>query len=239
MSFGEPEIGAFIAVFLRAVGLAVTSPVIGDGGVPMRARLIFVLAIAMGVGASREGVPLSSLAYVGSLELAVGLLTGLTARFVMAQVAVAGQLIGLSLGLGFAAQFDPNAGESAGTLRALVTSVAALAFLGAGGLEELVRSAAAGPARVDHLFALGPALIEHGASAFGHGLTLAAPLVLAALVGNVGFALMNRAAPAANVFSIALAGVLIIGGLVMLATAGGFIGGIVEVAKQATDMLTP
>jgi flagellar biosynthesis protein FliR len=239
MSFGEPEIGAFIAVFLRAVGLAVTAPVIGDGDVPMRARLVFVFAIAIGVGASREGVPMSALTYVGMLELAVGLLTGLTARFVMARIAVAGQLIGLSLGLGFAAQFDPKAGESAGTLRALVTAIAGLAFLAAGGLEEIVRSAAAGPARVDHFMLLGPALIEHGTAAFGHGLTLAAPIVLAALVGNVGFALMNRAAPAANVFSIALAGVLIIGGLVMLATAGGFIGGITEIAKDATDILTP
>lgn len=239
MSFGEADIGAFVAVFLRAVGLAVTSPVIGDGGVSMRARLIFVIAITIGVGASRTPVPFSSVVYVAMLELAVGLLTGLTARFVLSPVAVAGQLIGLSLGLGFASQYDPNAGESAGTLRALTTAVAALAFLAAGGLEEIVRSAAAGPARVDHLAALGPALLEHGTAAFGRGLTLAAPLVLAALVGNVGFALMNRAAPAANVFSIALAGVLIIGGIVMLATAGGFIGGIAEIAKEATDILTP
>lgn len=239
MTLTEPQIGAFVVVFLRAVGLAATAPVIGDSDVPMRARLAFVLAIAFGVGASRPGVAMADLAYVGALELAVGLLTGLTARFVMARAAIAGQLIGLSLGLGFASQYDPKAGESAGTLRAMITAIAALAFLGAGGLEEIVRSASAEPARVGHLLSIGSALIEHGTSAFTHGLTLAAPMVLAALVGNIGFALMNRAAPAANVFSIALAGVLIIGGLVMLATASGFIGGVAEIAKQAVEIIKP
>lgn len=233
MQFGELEIGAFVAVFLRAVGLAVTAPVIGDGDVSRRARFVFVLAIAVGVAPSRAGVSYDALAATATLELAVGLLTGLTARFVMSRVAVAGQLIGLSLGLGFAAQYDAKAGESAGTLRQLTTAIAALAFLAAGGLEEVVRSAAAGPARVDHLLALGPALLEHGTSAFGHGLALASPILLAALVGNIGFALMNRAAPAANVFSIALPAVLIIGGLVMIATASGFVTGVIEVAKNA------
>jgi len=235
MTFGELEIGAFVATFLRAIGLAVTSPVIGDNDVSKRARLVFVLAIACAVGPTREGVAYSVLAQTGMLELAVGLLTGLTARFVMARVAIAGQLIGLSLGLGFAAQYDARAGESAGTFRMLVSTIAALAFLAAGGLEEIVRSAAAGPARVDHLLSLAPALIEAGTSAFGHGLALASPILLAALVGNVGLALMNRAAPAANVFSIALAAVLVIGGLVLLATASGFVSGVIEVARNAVS----
>jgi flagellar biosynthetic protein FliR len=238
MTFGELEIGAFVATFLRAVGLAVTSPVIGDNGVSKRARLVFVLAIAVAVGPARDGVAYNELAQTGVLELAVGLLTGLTARFVMARVAVAGQLIGLSLGLGFAAQYDARAGESAGTFRMLSSTVAALAFLSGGGLEEIARSTAAAPARVEHLLSLGPALIEYGSSAFGHGLALASPIVLAALVGNVGLALMNRAAPAANVFSISLAGVLVIGGFVLLATASGFVTGVIEAAKNAGSIFS-
>jgi flagellar biosynthetic protein FliR len=233
----ELEIGAFVATFLRCVGLAVTSPVIGDNGVSMRARLAFVVGVTIALGPLRQGVAYSELATSGSLELAVGAMTGLVARFVIARVAVAGQLIGLSLGLGFAAQYDSHANESAGTFRMLATTLASLAFLAAGGLDEIVRSIAANPARPDHLLTLGSALIEQGTSAMGHGLALASPIVLAALVGNVALALMNRAAPAANVFSIAFAAVLVIGGIVLLATASGFVTGVAEVAKEAAGAI--
>ncbi len=237
MTLSEPEIGAFVAALSRAVGLAATAPVIGDQGVPMRARLVFVMAIAFAVGPSRPGVGFADLALVSIVELAVGILTGLSARFVMSRAAVAGQLVGLSLGLGFASTYDVRAGESAGTLRILVTSIAGLVFLAVGGLEAIVHSVAASPAHIGHVALLGPELLREGTAAFTHGLSLAAPIVLAALVGNLGLALVSRAAPAANVFSIALAGVLILGGVVLLSTAGELVGGIATDARHSVDLL--
>jgi flagellar biosynthetic protein FliR len=145
--------------------------------------------------------------------------------------------MGLSLGLGFAAQYDAHAGESAGVLRSLLTTIAALAFLAAGGLEAVVRSAAAGPADLAQLADLGPAFVRHATAAFGHGLALAAPIVLAAFVGNLALAVMNRAAPAVNVFSIALSAVLILGGVVFLATAAHLVGGTTDTARAAIDVL--
>lgn len=53
------------------------------------------------------------------------------------------------------------------------------------------------------------AFVRRATAAFGHGLALAAPIVLASLVGNLAFAVINRAEPAVNVFSIALAAVLV------------------------------
>jgi flagellar biosynthesis protein FliR len=49
---------------------------------------------------------------------------------------------------------------------------------------------------------------------------------------------MNRAAPAANVFSIAFAAVLVIGGIVLLATASGFVTGVAAVAKEAAGAIS-
>jgi flagellar biosynthesis protein FliR len=237
VTLDEPELGALVATFARAAGLATTAPVIGDADVSARVRLSFVVAIALAVGPARPGVGYAALALAAPLELAVGLLTGLVARFVLSRAAIAGQLAGLSLGLGFAAQYDTRANESAGTLRALVNVLAGLAFLTAGGLEAIVRGVAAEPAGVHQLAALGPELVRQGTAAFGHGLALAAPIVLAALIGNVGLALMNRAAPAANVFSIALAAVLVIGGGVLLATAPGLAGGVSAIARDAIAII--
>jgi flagellar biosynthesis protein FliR len=236
MTVTELEIGGFLAAICRATALAATAPVIGDPGVPLRARLIAVLAIGGAVGVNRPGVPIGELPAVAVLELAVGALTGLAARFILARAAVAGQLMGLSLGLGFAAQYDVHAGESASALRSLISAIAGLAFLAGGGLEAIVRSVAS-PVHVAQLALLGPMLLREGASALTHGLALAAPIVLAALVGNIGMAVMNRAAPAVNVFSVALAVVLVLGGLALLATSGNLVQGLTGDVREAIAIL--
>jgi flagellar biosynthesis protein FliR len=237
MSFTELEIGAVITALTRAGALAATAPVIGDA--PVRARLIFVVAIAFGVGLNRSGVAYVDLPMVVLVEVAMGLLTGATARMVLASVAVAGQLIGLSLGLGFAQQYDLHAGESAGTIRMMLTTLASLAFLAVGGLEAVVRSASASPSHAVSAALLGPELIRAATASFATGLTLAGPIVLAALVGNIGLAVMNRAAPAVNVFSISLAAVMLLGGLVLLATATDLVGSIKGIARTAAAVFAP
>lgn len=239
MNITEPEIAAVLAALTRIGGLAATAPVISDQGVSRRARLVFVIAVAAVIGPTRPSLALADLPVVAAAEFAIGLITGLTARMVMARIAIAGQLMGLSLGLGFAAQFDAAAGESAGVVRQLTTTLGGLAFLTAGGLDAIVRAAAAGPASAAHMQALGPALVHHACSAFAHGLALAAPIVLAAFLGNVAVAVMNRAAPAINVFSVALAAVLVIGGIVMLATAAQMVAGAMATARDAVAVIDP
>lgn len=236
MNLDPATIGALIAAFVRGSALAATAPVIGEGGVPIRARLVFVIAVALGVGLNRPGVPLGELPMVVVLELASGLITGATARFTMSKIAVAGQLMGLSLGLGFASAYDPHAEESAGTIRTMLTTVAGLVFLGAGGLEAIVRSVASSPASITDIAMMGPGLMRAATSAMGHGLALAGPIVLAALVTNIGLAVMNRAAPAVNVFSVSLSAVLIIGGIVMVATSGTLFAGVADTARRAIEV---
>jgi flagellar biosynthesis protein FliR len=48
---------------------------------------------------------------------------------------------------------------------------------------------------------------------------------------------MTRAAPVVNVFSIALAAVLIIGGVILLATAAQLVSGATDTARVAIDVL--
>ena len=236
MTLTEPEIGALLATLMRVAGLAATAPVIGDAGVPMRARLVFVLSVTAVIGVNRAPVALSALPAVAGAELVIGMITGFTARIVISRIAIAGQLMGLALGLGFAAQYDISAGESAGVMRTLIATLGGLAFLAAGGLESIVRSAGSSPADLAQLAVLGPAFVHHATSAFGHGLALAAPILLASFVANVALAVMNRAAPAVNVFSISLSAVLILGGMVLLATAAHLVAGVTDTARTAIDV---
>ena len=238
MTLSDPEIGAYLAVLARVGGLAATAPVIGDPGVAVRPRLVFVLAVSAAIGANRAPVPLAALPMIAAVELAVGLATGLVARVILSRIAIAGQLMGIALGLGFAAQYDPHAGESAGVLRTLCSTLGSLAFLAAHGLEAIVRSVAQPTSGLGMLGGT-TQLLREGTASFGWGLSLAAPIILAAVVGNLGLAVMNRAAPAMNVFSIALSAVLLIGIALLVASAGGFVSGAMAVAHDTVHVLVP
>lgn len=232
MTLEPGEIGALICASFRIGGLVLSAPVIGEGGVPARAKLVFVIAAAIGIGMNRAQVQYVDVPPTALLELAIGILTGLSAKFVMSRVAVAGQLMGLSLGLGFASNYDIHAGESAGTMRTLASTLAGIAFVMSGGLEALIRGAAT-PAHPADLVGLGANVMSEAVACFGRGVAIAAPIILASAVGNLGFAVMNRAAPAVNVFSVALPAILCLGGMLLLNGTGGFVGGCIETSREA------
>ena len=236
LALGEAEVGALVAATARVTGLVLTAPVLGDGGFSARAKLVAVIVIGGVIGLARPAVMYDQLPATTLLELGVGALTGASARFVLARVAVAGQLVGLALGLGFAQQYDPRASESAGTIRALATALSSLAFVSAGGLAAIVRGAAA-PAHVVDLAALSSHVVADAIAAFGRGVAIAAPVLLAGIVGNLGVAVMSRAAPGVNVHSFAMVGVLVLGGLVILWSAPGFAGSSLDTAREAIERL--
>jgi flagellar biosynthesis protein FliR len=238
MNLTAPEVGAFLVALMRVGAIAMTAPVIGDSGVPVRARLVFCVAVAIALAANRPGVDMDTLPATALTELGSGIITGLTARFVMARLANAGQLMGMALGLGFASEYDVHAGENAGVLRTLCSTLGSLAFLGAHGLEAIVRSVAQPTSGLGMLGGTSQ-LLREGTASFGWGLSLAAPIILAAVIGNLGLAVMNRAAPAMNVFSIALSAVLLIGIALLVASAGGFVSGAMAVAHDTVRVLVP
>ncbi len=232
----EAGSAAFVAALGRAGGFAFTAPLLGDATTPRRVRLVFTVGVAAVVATSAPAQsPAIALALV-PLEVAAGALAGLSARFILDRVAAGGQLVGLHLGLGFAADYDLRAGESASAARRLITALAGLAFLAAGGFEAGVRCVAT-PLAATELGHLHGALVL-GTSVMTHALAFAAPALLAATVINVGVAVVNRAAPALNVFSVSLPGVLIGGGLVLLLSAPTFSAGIDGTARQAVELLT-
>ncbi|HVV82772.1 MAG TPA: flagellar biosynthetic protein FliR [Kofleriaceae bacterium] len=227
----------FVAALARAGGLAFTAPLLGDKTTPTRVRLVFTVAVAA-VLAARRAAPADPVLALAALpiELGAGLVTGITARFILERVSTGAQLIGIHAGLGFAQSYDHAAGESATVVRALVSTIGGLAFLAADGLEALVRALAtpvSTAALADGLTGATDAALQVAAAAIG----IAAPVLLAATIVNVGLALINRAAPAVNVFSISLPVVLVIAGIALLSTASITAGAIDHAASDAVAVL--
>ena len=116
ISFSEAQILAWITPvlwpFLRVLALFQILPVLGQRTVPARVRvaLSFLVALcASGVAPPVDPVPLDSPLAVMLLvqQLLIGLSLGFAVRVVFAAVELAGELIGLQMGMNFAGFFDP------------------------------------------------------------------------------------------------------------------------------------
>jgi flagellar biosynthesis protein FliR len=235
---GASMLAGAALVLARVGGLCATAPLIGDATLPHRVRLglTLVLTCALAPLRSTQFTDAGDLVAPLLAEVALGLGSGTVARLALASIEVAGQLIGVSLGLGFAAQYDALRTETGEVGRALAHTLAALAFLGAGGLEAVVR-AAASPASLAELTSVSQLALQLGSRVATDGLTLAAPILLAALVANLGVALVHRAAAAINVFAVGLGVSLLVGGFALLASSSQLVNQARMLAERAVQAL--
>ncbi|HKA86161.1 MAG TPA: flagellar biosynthetic protein FliR [Haliangiales bacterium] len=225
----------FLAIFVRGAAFAYSAPVVGDKGVPHKVRVALVAMVAFSLVPSREPVDAAALHYVVPGEILLGVLAGFTGRMILAAVEAGGELLGVQIGLGFAASYDPTLGESAAPTRRIAAALGALGFVLAGGLETSVRVMAAPPVTGLGALAATTNLVRLGGEVLGLGLRFVAPAMVAALAANAAVALASRAAPALNVFSVALALILIVVGAVLFATAPTFARDVGLVGRRAVD----
>lgn len=198
----------------RLSAVFLVSPLFPQVAVMQRLRVTYALLICLAVLPAGSGTTFESAGYLGlAMEVALGLMIGLTLQLVLAATTVAGEQISMALGLGFAQAFDPSSGTTP-VIAQFLNLLAMLVFMAAGGhllviqlLAETMRSLPPGS-----LTNLEPrALLDVSGLVFlGAGL-LAAPLLLAMMAVNIGVGALSRATPALNVFSIGFAVNLIVG----------------------------
>jgi flagellar biosynthetic protein FliR len=134
----------FALVLLRTAGLLVTVPILGARLVPARIRLALAIILAFvtftGAGSPLVAPPddLAGLFLVSVSETALGLLAGLSARFSHDAALAAGQLIGISMGVGFAALVDPTSGAESNAPGELLLTLAQLSAIALGFHREAV-----------------------------------------------------------------------------------------------------
>ncbi|RMH45165.1 MAG: type III secretion protein [Deltaproteobacteria bacterium] len=231
-------VAAFVAAVARCAAFLHAAPVIGESFIPANIRLTVAAAMAAAITPLRGPLDPALLPVAIPSEIVVGALAGLAARVVVAGAESAGQIIGLQIGLGFAASYDPALGETALAARRVAWCLAALAFVIAGGVEAAVPVLVGDAPAAVALAAGVRGLIDLGAGMFVAAVRLAAPAILAGLIANLVMALASRAAPALNVFSVMLAGVLVVGGAVLIATAPAFIRDVAGIGRRAADAVS-
>ncbi len=234
--FAETQVAGFLASFARVGAWTYVAPVLGQGMVTPRVRVVMAASIAFLIGPLRPALELNGLAYALPYELAFGVLIGAAARFILAGAEAGGQIMGIQMGLGFAGAFDPIARESSLPTRRMAFALAALAFIAAGGFDEAIRVLA----MPVHAWQLGGQplqnLLEMSHVVLDAAVRLAAPLLLAGFIANLTMALVSKAAPALNVFSVMLALFLAVGFAILTATAPAFVRDIQALSQAATEV---
>jgi flagellar biosynthetic protein FliR len=214
----------FALVATRIAGFVVVSPFPGQNvSRTQRAGLVVVLAWVATSFAPALGAPQEfdlELAARAALELGCGLIVGIAFRLVFAAAEVLGSVLGQMTGLGAPSILNPTldavetpVARVVGLCAMLVALAAGVHRVAIGGLLESFRVLPVGTA--SPLDAPILRFVDLGIDAFVVGVRLSTPVVAVALLVQLALALISRAAPSVQIFSVGF-GVLFTSGIVSL-----------------------
>ena len=210
--------------FFRIGACFMAAPVFGAQFVPARVRLLLAGAVTIIVAPlvpPPQVEPFSIAGIIVTLQqVIIGLASGFALQLIFDAVAMGGQLLSNTMGLGFAFNVDPLRGASTPVVGQFYVLLVTLTFLALNGhlllIETLVQGFTTLPVGTTGLD--GTALwnmVTWGSQLFAGALMVALPGMTALLVVNVAFGLMSRAAPSLNLFAVGFP-VTLIAGLVVV-----------------------
>lgn len=219
---------AFIWPLFRIAALVASAPVLGNPGFPRSAKMGLIVAITLVVspvlGPMPEVDPGSAAGLlILAQQVVIGVAMGLAMRVIFVAVEMAGSLIGLQMGLGFATFFDPVNSAQVPVVAQFLGILFSLVFLALNGhllmIEALAESFRAFPIAAQPVSAMGwKTLVDWGGEIFRTGLLLALPMIAALLIANLSIGIMTRAAPQLNIFAVGFPITLAAGFLVLFVT---------------------
>lgn len=216
IGFTEAQVMAWVTPifwpFLRILALFTAAPVLSARSFPVRSRIALAFFIALCAQPGLADQPAISLNAPNALMVAIqqvtiGLSLGLATRIVFSSVELAGEVIGLQMGLNFAGFFDPTNGAQSSAVGRLFGNLTMLLFVVLNGhlllVHTLIQSFQRFPVGQDPLqVATTLKLHELGSVVFSQGLLIALPLIGILLFVNAVLGILSRVAPQMNAFAI-------------------------------------
>ncbi len=160
---------------------------------------------------------------IGIHQILIGLAMGFILQLVFAAVAVAGESIAMSMGLGFASMIDPQNGIQVPVLSSYYALVTTLLFLALNGhltlISLLAESFQTLPIALEGLPRKGLwQLVEWASHMFAGAVLVALPALASLLLVNMAFSLITRSAPQLNIFAVGFPIILLLGFILLLLT---------------------
>jgi flagellar biosynthetic protein FliR len=222
-------LSAMTLAMVRVSGVVAFAPFFSSTALPIRAKAVFVGAVAFLLAPLVATLPGARVAigFSGLLgELAVGLVYGLALTLLNEMLLFAGQIVGLQFSFSLVNLMDPASNIQTPLMGELFQLMGTLVVIGAGldriVLASLVRSFRAAPLGA---FALAPlsalAIVRAAGGIFLAAVELAAPVLAATMLVEVAVSLLGKLSPQLPVMNLTvplktLTGFLILTGALAL-----------------------
>ncbi|TVP58333.1 MAG: flagellar type III secretion system protein FliR [Halomonadaceae bacterium] len=205
-------LGSYLWPLFRIASFFMVIPVISTQLIPMRVRLGLAILMTILIAPLLDDVPqvdaLSPAAIVITLQqILIGAAMGFAAFMLFQIFVVAGQMIAMQMGLGFASMVDPSNGVNVPILSQFYLAAVTLMYLAMNGhlvlFEVFIESFNTIPIATDGL-AISTLweLVNRISWLFASAMLLALPAMAAVLIIYISFGVMTRAAPQMNIFAI-------------------------------------
>ncbi|KAA8996717.1 flagellar type III secretion system protein FliR [Affinibrenneria salicis] len=207
--------------FVRILALVATAPILSEKEINFRVKIGLSLLITILIVPTIEAnmTPVFSAAGVWLLmqQMIIGIALGLTMQLAFTVFRIAGEVIGLQMGLSFATFFDPSGGPNMPVLARFLNLLAMLLFLAFDGhlwLISLLSDSfhtlpiSGGGTLNSEIFL---SIARAGGLVFINGLMLALPIITLLLMINLALGILNRVSPQLSVFVIGFPVTLTIG----------------------------
>jgi len=214
--------------------------------VPMRARIGLAFLIALAAQPTLSGQPvigINSPEALGAVvqQVGVGLCIGFAVRLVFAAVELAGELVGLQMGLNFAAFFDPASNAQVSAVSRFLGTMSMLLFIVINGhlmvIMAVIRSFDAFPVDGNFLQTLSRLqLHQMGSDLFASALWIALPMIGLLLFVNLTLGIISRVAPQMNIYAIGFPITLVMGLVGITATLPMLDGPVMALMQRTIEL---
>jgi flagellar biosynthesis protein FliR len=220
----------YIWPFVRIGAFLMVMPLVGGSFVPLRVRLLLAIVLTIAIAPTLPITVTQDVLSAAGLvtmiqEIGIGVVMGFLVQLVFDAIALGGQVIGMSMGLGFAVFLDRVRGVSVPVLGQLFLMLGMLIFLALDGhlamIQLLATSFQAWPISEKGLtMPIVAELLAWTGNLFVFGLKIALPAIAALLVVNLSFGVMSRAAPTLNLFAVGFPVAMLLGFTVIFLNMG-------------------
>ena len=236
MEFTESVINQYMADFLlpfaRISALIMSMMGLGSQTIPTRVKLFLCLAITVAIMPAIPPVKVEQLlSFQTTLLIAeqtlIGVMLGFVTIMVVNTFTLAGQIIAMQSGLGFASLVDPASGMNVPAVGQFFLILTTLLFWAMDGhlayLNYVVVSFDTLPIPLASFESVKyKEIAEWGTWMFATALSLSMAPITAMLLINFSFGIMTRAAPQLNIFAIGFPITMCSGLIIMWLTMGNF-----------------
>jgi len=218
-------LAAFVYPFFRMLALMSSAPLLSHVSVPVPARIGLAVLLTILVAPTLPAMAMiSPMSVTGFLlifqQIVVGVTLGFAMQLAFAAVELAGNMIGLQMGISFAVFIDPQTSRQTPIVGSFLSMILMLLFTALNGhlimLSALADSFQTVPIGIDAARTYNwLQLASAGSQVFVEGLQISLPIIAAMMLANLTLGVLTRTAPQLNLFAVGFP-VTVIVGLLML-----------------------